>query len=138
MRIILVNALLALIVYSKDKICQWLIYIFQEIKSSVLDKFFTLEQMGVSCTPKCGSCRCGRCPVGGKDFTIKEEKELQLISKGLIHKGDHWEASYPWCKDPKLLPNNREIVLKMLESTEKRLSKDPVKANILIYIIYNR
>ena len=48
-----------------------------------LDEFFETETMGVSCTPKCGSCRCGSCPLGGKQYTIQEERELAMIEKGL-------------------------------------------------------
>ena len=99
-------------------------------KNTILERFFSIEEMGVSCIPKCGCCKCGKCPVGGKDFTIKEERELKLIEEGLVHRGNHWESTYPWCKDPNLLPNNRMIVFKMFQSTEKRLLKDPLKAKI--------
>ena len=99
-------------------------------KNTMLEKVFCIEEMGVSCIPKCGCCKCGKCPIGGKDFTIKEERELKLIVEGLVHKGNHWEVTYPWCKDPNLLPNNRMEVFKMLQSTEKRLLKDPMKGKI--------
>ena len=42
-------------------------------RKPLVEDFFSIEQMGVSCVPMCGNCRCGRCPIGGKDFTIKEE-----------------------------------------------------------------
>ena len=48
-------------------------------KKPLLENRFSIEQMGVNCTPKCGNCRCGRCPIGGKEFTIKEERELKMI-----------------------------------------------------------
>ena len=48
-------------------------------QTSVLERFFTIEQMGVSCIPQCGSCRCGKCPTGSKDYTIKEEHELRMV-----------------------------------------------------------
>ena len=32
---------------------------------------------------------------------------------------------YPWKKDPTLLPNNKSLAMKRLESTEKRLNKNP-------------
>ena len=98
--------------------------------TSILEHFFSIEQMGVSCIPRCESCRCRKCPTGGKDYTIKEVHELKLIEDALVHKGDHWLAHYPWCKDPMLLPNNRLIVYKMLQSTEKNLTKDQVTAEI--------
>ena len=35
-------------------------------------------------------CKCGKCPLGGKNYSIKEERELNLIEAGLQHKGDHY------------------------------------------------
>ena len=62
--------------------------------------------MGVECSPKCGGCCCGKCPIGGKQVTTKEERELHQI-EGLTYMNDHWEAKYPWIKDPNKLPNNK-------------------------------
>ena len=62
--------------------------------------------------------------MGGKSFTLKEERELKLIEEGLTHQGDHWLARYPWVRNPNELPNNREAAVKMLESTQKRLQKN--------------
>ena len=99
-------------------------YINLVIRPKIKD-FFDIEEMGVNCTPKCGSCRCGKCSLGSKNFSIKEERELNLIEAGLEHKGDHFVATYPWKKDPNLLPNNKMIAHKMLENTERRLMKHP-------------
>ena len=59
-------------------------------------------------------------------MTIKEEKELNLISNQLTYDADKrkWEAAYPWIKDPKRLPNNRSAVLNGFRSMEKRLIKN--------------
>ena len=89
-----------------------------------LDDFFESETMGVSCVPKCGSCRCGSCPVGGKQYTLQEERELAMIEKGLKLDDERWTATYPWKKDPKMLPNNYNAALGMLRSTEKRLQRN--------------
>lgn len=89
-----------------------------------IEDFFDAESLGIECSPKCGSCRCGRCPIGGKSFTLKEERELKLIEEGLSQQGDHWVARYPWIRDPNDLPDNKEMALKMLASTEKRLQKN--------------
>ena len=89
-----------------------------------LSEFFTIESLGVECNPKCGSCRCGKCAIGGKNYTLKEERELALIKNNLTFVDDHWEVVYPWVKDPKCLPNNKWVVMKKLLQTEKRLYKD--------------
>ena len=42
--------------------------------SAAPHNFFEIEQLGVACNPHCGSCKCGKCHVAGKDMSIKEEK----------------------------------------------------------------
>ena len=74
--------------------------------------------MGFLCAPKCGSFCCGECTVGGKPYTLKEPGELYTIEKRLVHKDANWEASYPWIRDPKDLPDNRIATMHMLRSTK--------------------
>ena len=33
-----------------------------------IKEFFDVESMGTECTPRCGNCRCGKCPIGGKEL----------------------------------------------------------------------
>ena len=96
--------------------------------TNALDDFMNSEGLGICCTPRCGSCRCGTCSLGGKNCTLKEEKEHQLIETNLVHKVDHWETKYPWIEDPQFLPNNRLAAEAMLFSTEQRLRRDPARA----------
>ena len=35
---------------------------------------------------------------------------------------------YPWRKDPNLLPDNKDLAMKRLESTERRLKRNPDQA----------
>ena len=44
------------------------------------EDFYNIESLGVSCTPACGSCKCGHCHPGGKNMTLHEEKELKWSS----------------------------------------------------------
>ena len=85
----------------------------------------TIESLGVNCTPKCGNCKCGSCPIGGKSYSIKAERELKVIENKLEFKGSYWLTGYPWKKDPNLLPNNYDYALKRLMSMEKSLCRDP-------------
>ena len=48
-----------------------------------IEQFHSVESLGVSCLPKCGGCRCGKCQAGGKDMTLLEEKEYEMIKNGL-------------------------------------------------------
>ena len=89
-----------------------------------LSQFFLVESMGVECTPKCGGCRCSKCAPGSKSLTLKEERELAIMEKHLIHVDDHFEVTYPWIKDLNCLPDNKSIALKKLFQLEKRLCKD--------------
>ena len=65
------------------------------VKGVDVEDFYDAEGLGIQCTPRCGSCRCGKCPIGAKNYTIHEERELQLIEDGLIRHADYWEAKYP-------------------------------------------
>ena len=91
-----------------------------------LEKFYSIENLGVSCIPSCGACKCGKCHAGGKDMTIKEEEEYLLIKSNIQFQKDkgRYIARYPWIKSPQLLPDNRCQVYAMLASTEKRLLKN--------------
>ena len=94
--------------------------------------FFEIEGLGVTCEPKCGGCKCGTCQLGGKNMSLKEEKEYQLIEQGLSfneHCG-RWLANYPWTRSPQELPDNRYVVLAILRSLERRLSRDPALASL--------
>ena len=94
------------------------------IKGVKINDFFDTEMLGIEVKPKCGNCSCGSCPIGGKDYTIAEERELKLIEDGLVRKSDHWEATYPWRRNPIELPDNKAAALGRLRSTERRLDKD--------------
>ena len=93
--------------------------------SEVHDTFFQIEGLGVSCTPKCGSCKCGTCHPGGKPMSLKDESEYEMIEKKVqfdVGKG-RWMAEYPWIRNPSELRNNRKVALAVLQSTEKRLAR---------------
>ena len=79
--------------------------------------FFSIESLGVEVNPRCGSCRCGECHPGGKNMSLKEEREYKLIEERLVYskKDKKWEASLPWVKDPANLPNNRAAALNTLK-----------------------
>lgn len=75
------------------------------------------DSIGAACEPRCRGCRCGNCQPGGKEMTLAEERELEVVREGLTYirsdchsKDPHWHAKYPWLEDPVSLPNNRGAV----------------------------
>lgn len=107
-----------------------------ETKSTVARREFLdwwkWDSIGAACEPKCGGCRCGNCQPGGKEMTLSEERELEIIRKGLTYiKADahsdepHWDTKYPWIQDPSSLPYNRSGVEATFLRTEKQLKKEP-------------
>ena len=66
-----------------------------------------LNRIHVECSPRCGACRCGKCAIGAKGYTLKEERELALIENNLVE--DHLEVKYPWIKDPYRLPKHQYV-----------------------------
>ena len=94
------------------------------------EEFQSIESLGVVCSPKFGGCRCGTCQTGGKDMTIVEEKEYEMIRSGLSFNQatGKWLANYPWIVAPNCLPDNMHFAYATLMSTEKRLAKNPLYA----------
>ena len=99
---------------------------------NILGKFIEGEDMGIRCIPKCGACACGKCALGSLNCSIKDERELRLIEKNIEFVNDHWEAGYPWIKDPELLLDNRFTAEAILKSTEKRLLNKPELAKAYV------
>lgn len=102
--------------------------LFVELKASMmksLDDLFAVDNLGTYCSPKCANYKCGKCTLVSNNYSIKEERELSLITQGLTHdlKTNQWTAAYPWVKSPENLPNNISVSLARLRSTEKRLAK---------------
>ena len=92
----------------------------------LIENFICGEEIGTEITPRCGSCRCGKCPTVGHTYSFKEEQELKLIQGNLEYDGvkQCWVTSYPWLVDPGTLPNNYSSALATLKSTKRTLSKD--------------
>ena len=105
----------------------------EEMKSinENMKEFFAVENMGVCCAPKCGTCECGKLSNEHENLTIAEERELKIIKESLKYDSDsqHWVTNYPWVKDPHDLPNNFNHALGKLKATERRLkSTNQLKA----------
>ena len=90
-----------------------------QLPSSFLER----EELGTSSSPKCGSCKCGNCHPGGKQMSLKEENEYNMIENNLqfVEKKGRWMANYPWIRNPSDLKNNCTVAFAVLRSTEKRL-----------------
>ena len=109
--------------------CRWSLH----SNTKELVQWFQYDQIGAACVPRCGSCRCGNCSPGGKQMTLKEERELKQIEECLTFKrtGDqhspnsHWDAKYPYLVNPRYLPDNYKAVKGVLMSTLRRLKQDP-------------
>ena len=89
-----------------------------------IEDFYAMENLEIECRPRCGSCKCGNCHLGGSnDMSLKEEREYQLIKEHLVFitKKKKWQASYPWIKDPRQLPVNRCAAFYTLKGMEQRL-----------------
>ena len=84
-----------------------------------LSDFWTTESMGVR-SPSC-ECDTGR-------MSPIEKTEYDVIKDSCTKTGDQWTVSYPWRKDPDLLPDNQSQVKHMLTATEKRLQRNPEHA----------
>ena len=91
------------------------------------NQFIAGEELATEADPKCGGCRCGKCPSVGHTYSFKEEQELKMIRDNLKYCEDEscWYTSYPWLVDPGQLPDNYNVALATLRNTERTLGKDP-------------
>ena len=64
--------------------------------------------------------------MGAKDYTVQEEREMELIERNLTFSSEDstWTVEYPWIKDPNDLPDNRKVAMAKLAATERRLRKN--------------
>lgn len=90
------------------------------------ESFITGEELGTEVVPRCGGCKCSKCPVSGHTFSFHEERELDMIREILKYDsvGQRWVTSYPWISNPTDLPKNYNSALATLKSTERRLRND--------------
>ena len=91
------------------------------------DLFFQSESLGTSIEPRCGSCKCSKCPVPGSKYSFKEQKEFDLIQKNLKYNSSEkrWYTVYPWLCDRSTLPKNEKIACQSLVTLERNLSRNP-------------
>ena len=89
-----------------------------------LRNIFLDETVGEPMVPSCGSCKCGDC-TGSNQLNLKEKQEICLIKNGLEYstEGKSWTATYPWIRDPYLLPNNFGVAASHLKSLHRKLQK---------------
>ena len=104
-----------------------------------VEDFYAMENLGIECRSRCGSCKCGRCHLGGKNMSLKEDREYKLIEENSVYmpKKKKWQASYPWIKDPRQLPDNRCAACYTLKTMEKCLSLNPEDATLYRHQIDN-
>ena len=76
-----------------------------------LAAFWTTEAMGVKVKP----CSC----VADK-LSQAEKAEAKVIDESCVKVENQWLIPYPWKKDPDLLPDNKQLAVKHLESMERR------------------
>ena len=97
-----------------------------KVAAAEMSDFFKMESLGTVIEPKCGSCRCGKCPVPGSRYSHREESELKMIEEGLRYDAGRscWVTKYPYLHSKELLRGSREVALKSMLSTERSLRKD--------------
>ena len=72
--------------------------------------FWAMESMGIKIKP---------CVCDTDKSTNIEREETKVIEGSCVKVDSLWMIPYPWRRDPSLLPNNRDVAQKHLESTEK-------------------
>lgn len=88
--------------------------------------FIQGEDLATGASPKCGGCKCGKCPSVGHTYSFREEQELKFIQDNLKYSESErcWYTSYPWLIDPVQLPENYHVAVATLRNTERTLLRD--------------
>ena len=91
------------------------------------DLFFQSQSLGTIVEPRCGGCKCSKCPIPGMKYSFKEQQEYDLIQKNLFYDEDQrrWFTEYPWSTERSALPRNEKAALQLLYSLERNLKKKP-------------
>ena len=84
-----------------------------------LSDFWKTETMGVEVKP---------CTCDADKLSQLEREEKPVIEESTQKIGNQWMIPYPWKKDPRDLPDNKNQAMKRLESTERRLLKNSEQA----------
>ena len=105
--------------------CSTVSHLTRTEESKILN-FIQGEELATHIVPKCGGCKCSKCPLPGHTYSFEEEAELKLIRDGLKYdeSARAWTARYPWKKDPYSLPDNRYAVLAAFYRLKKKLRRD--------------
>ena len=95
--------------------------------------FFQADSLGTVIEPKCGDCKCSKCPVPGSLYTFREQTEYDIINNNLFRKGDEkrWYTQYPWKESRDVLPKNDKSAYQSLLAIERIARADPEKGKAL-------
>ena len=77
----------------------------------ILQKFWELESSGIS--------------VDRAVMTLADQSALEKVRSSLRFQNHRYQVGIPWKKEPPDLPNNHEMAVKRLVSTEKHLLRKP-------------
>ena len=95
-----------------------------EVVPGSLDKFWEGESLGVHPPKRCGKClRCPECTDQVLIRSRKDQEELEILKNNVRLVNGQLHCNYPFKRDPSCLPNNRETVLRMAISQEKKLKR---------------
>ena len=91
------------------------------------DLFFRSQLVGTLVQPRCGGCKCSKCPIDGMEYSFKEQQELNLIQKNLVYVEEEkrWYTEYPWATDRSALPRNEKEAYQAMVALERRCQKNP-------------
>ena len=108
-------------------------FLWMNDPSKELLDFFMEESIGVECSPKCGNCLCGKCPLGAKRMSILNERtyadfqsRMSYNEEGTVEDPGPYFAvdKFSFIIPKKDLVNNYPAVLREMNSTKKKLEKD--------------
>lgn len=101
-------------------------YLDKNPEKKLLD-YFQEDSIGVDCQPKCGNCLCGKCALGEKKMSLKDEREYLDMQSRMRYdaEGRCWWVKFNWTVPKEALINNKPAVMRVMEATKRKLDKNP-------------
>ena len=94
-----------------------------------VELFVESQSMGSVVEPRCGGCKCGKCPIHGQKYSFHEQQEHDIIDNNLRHVEidgkTRWITELPWKCPRNTLPRNEKAAHQNLCSLRRSLEKKP-------------
>ena len=104
-------------------------HVNEKLLLEAVELFVESQDLGTVVEPRCGGCKCGKCPIHGQKYCFKEQQEHDVINNKLyrveVDGKIRWMTEYPWKCLRSVLPRNEKAAYQNLCSLQRSFDKNP-------------